>query len=471
MRFLPLVLLGFLALPGAAVAEAPALPTGIVGVVPVDGSSATALATQAEAPAKPAIVIPSQIDVPLSGRLLSGVGLIVLMALAWLLSSNRRKVPWRLMAWGVGLQLVFALILLRSETGRSTFGAIKDGVNKLLEFTLVGTKFLFGPLMDSGFVIVLHVLTTIIFFSSLLAVLYHLRIMHFVVGGVAAVMRRTLGTSGAESLSAAGNIFVGQTEAPLLIRPFVKDMTMSELMSVMVGGFATVAGGVFAAYVGLFKDTFPDIAGHLLTASVLSAPAALVIAKLMMPEEAVPVTAGRVARMEKSEYTNVIEAAARGAADGLSLMLNVAAMLLAFIALVAMLNFLIGMVGGWFGFEGLSFELILGKVLSPLAWIMGVPWEDAEVVGSLLGTKTVLNEFVAYMQLSGEISQLQPRSVVIATYALCGFANFSSIAIQIGGIGGIAPERRSDLARIGMKAMIGGTLAAFMTATVAGMLL
>ena len=236
-------------------------------------------------------------------------------------------------------------------------------------------------------------------------------------------------------------------------------------------GFATVAGGVFAAYVGLFKDTFPDIAGHLLTASVLSAPAALVIAKLMMPEEAVPVTAGRVARMEKSEYTNVIEAAARGAADGLSLMLNVAAMLLAFIALVAMLNFLIGMVGGWFGFEGLSFELILGKVLSPLAWIMGVPWEDAEVVGSLLGTKTVLNEFVAYMQLSGEISQLQPRSVVIATYALCGFANFSSIAIQIGGIGGIAPERRSDLARIGMKAMIGGTLAAFMTATVAGMLL
>lgn len=489
MRILPLALLGLLWMPAyaeeggaAAAAQATMVPTGLVGVVPVPlgaflGSSRTTQPTETavgqptEAAPAPQVAVPAHLDVSLSDRLMSLVGTFVLLLIAWGLSTNRRKVPWRLVAWGIGLQFAFGLLLLRSSTGRAVFDGIKDGVNKLLEFTLVGVRFLFGPLMDQGFVIVLHVLTTIIFFSALLAVLYHLRIMHFVVGGIAWLVQRTLGTSGAESLNAAGNIFVGQTEAPLLIRPFVKDMTRSELMAVMVGGFATVAGGVFAAYVGLFKDVFPDIAGHILTASVMSAPAALLIAKLMMPEDGVPVTAGRVARMEKSEYSNVIEAAAKGAGDGLLLMLNVAAMLLAFIALVAMLNFLIGMVGGWFGFEGLSMELILGKALSPLAWLMGVPWQDCEIVGSLFGTKTVLNEFVAYMQLSDQIHQLQPRSIVIATYALCGFANFGSIAIQIGGIGTIAPERRGDLARLGMRAMVGGTLAAFLTGTIAGIIL
>jgi CNT family concentrative nucleoside transporter len=483
-----LILLGLLWLPGAAAAEPTRLvPTGLIGVTPVHidparadgpGSTDTARATETAAGAAPAsvappakIAIPKDIEVPLSGRLMSLVGMLFLLGVAWAMSSNRRKIPWRLVIWGLGLQFVFGLLLLRSDTGRAVFDSIKDGVNRLLGFTMEGVRFLFGPLLDQGLVIALHVLTTIIFFSALLAVLYHLKIMHFVVGGIARLMQKTLGTSGAESLSAAGNIFVGQTEAPLLIRPFVKDMTKSELMCVMVGGFATVAGGVFAAYVGIFQDSFPDIGGHILTASVMSAPAALLIAKLLMPEDGVPLTAGKVARMEKSEYSNVVEAAAKGAADGLMLMLNVAAMLLAFIALVAMLNFLLQMVFGWFGFEGITLNFLLGKALAPVAWLMGVPWQDAETVGALFGTKTVLNEFVAYLDLAKVIHELEPRSVVIATYALCGFANFGSIAIQIGGIGTLAPERRGDLARLGMKAMIGGTLAAFMTGTIAGIIL
>lgn len=446
----------------------------LVALLPFGAFAQDAPKEAAKAAAK--IVIPSDIDVPFSARMMSLVGLVVLMALAWCMSTNRRKIPWRMMAWGVGLQIVLGLFLLRTDVGKSIFSSLKDIVEQLLGFTLVGTKFLFGPIMETGFSLVLHVLTTIIFFSSLLAILYHLRVMQVVVGGLAWVMRHTLGTSGAESLSAAGNVFVGQTEAPLLVRPFVKDMTTSELMSIMVGGFATVAGGVMAAYVGFFRDTFPDIAGHLLTASVMSAPAALLIAKLMVPEEGTPVTAGTVAKFQKSEYVNVVDAAARGAGDGLKLMLNVAAMLLAFLALVALFNAILGWFGSaLFGFEGLTFEWLLGKVFAPLAWVMGVPWEDADTIGSLLGTKTVLNEFVAYDNLSKIVlsgdNPLQPRSVVIATYALCGFANFGSIAIQVGGIGSIAESRRGDLAKLGIKAMIGGTLAAFMTATVAGMLL
>jgi CNT family concentrative nucleoside transporter len=318
------------------------------------------------------------------------------------------------------------------------------------------------------------VLPTIIFFSSLMSVLYYLGIMQRVVQAMAWLFQRLLGTSGAETLSATGNIFVGQTEAPLLIKPFVGAMTLSELNTVMVGGFATIAGGVMAAYVGMLSPYFPDIAGHLLTASVMNAPAGLLISKMLVPEVGQPVTRGTVkVEIEKTER-NVIEAAAAGAGQGLQLALNVGAMLLAFIALVALLNYGVAGLGGLVGLEDLSLERILGWVLAPLAWLMGVPWSDAGTVGSLVGIKTVLNEFVAYLQLAGILGAggegLEPRSAVIATYALLGFANFSSIAIQIGGIGGLAPERRGDLARLGLKAMIGGNLAAFMSASLAGML-
>jgi concentrative nucleoside transporter, CNT family len=306
------------------------------------------------------------------------------------------------------------------------------------------------------------------------------------VKGFAWIMMRTMRTSGAETLSAAGNIFVGQTEAPLLIKPYVARMTMSELMAVMTGGFATVAGGVMAAYVGMLIAFFPDIAGHLMAASVMSAPAALVFAKIMWPETEEPATRGSLRVEVEKVDANVIDAAARGAGEGLHLALNVGAMLLAFIALIALFNALIGWIGavtmvttllqnvGWLATgQPLNLESILGWLLAPLAFLMGVPWADAPQIGTLLGIKTVVNEFVGYLQLNAMLAggtELSPRSVVIATYALCGFANFSSIAIQIGGIGGIAPSRRSDLARLGLRAMIAGTLAAFMTATIAGIL-
>jgi CNT family concentrative nucleoside transporter len=319
-----------------------------------------------------------------------------------------------------------------------------------------------------------------------MALFYHLGVMQAVVKGMAWLMQRTMKTSGAETLSCAGNIFLGQTEAPLMVKPFVKEMTNSELMAVMTGGFATVAGGVMAAYVGMLIAYFPDIAGHLLAASVMSAPAALVFAKLMYPETGVPVTRDQLGATVESPDANVIDAAARGAGEGLTLALNVGAMLLAFIALIALLDALLGLLGdvtrltdllrgmGWLA-EGqtLTLNTLLGWLFAPLAFVMGVPWEESVTVGALIGVKTAVNEFVAFLQLATDLgggSSLSPRSVIIATYALAGFANFSSIAIQIGGIGGMAPSRRSDLARIGLRAMIAGTLAAFMTATIAGML-
>jgi CNT family concentrative nucleoside transporter len=298
--------------------------------------------------------------------------------------------------------------------------------------------------------------------------------MQLAVRGVAWVMQRTMRTSGAETLSAAGNIFVGQTEAPLLIKPFIERMTYSELMAVMTAGFATVAGGVLAAYVGILLPYFPDIAGHLIAASVMSAPAALVAAKLMIPETAEPETAGSLDVSVQRQDVNVIDAAARGASEGLHLALNVGAMLLAFIALIYLVNGLLAWGGGLVGLEGITLERLLGWALAPLAWLMGVSWSDAPTVASLMGVKTVLNEFFAYIQLAGILERpasLEPRSVIIVTYALSGFANFSSIAIQLGGIGGIAPSRRHDLSRLGLRAMIAGSIAAFMTATVAGMIL
>ena len=484
------------------------------------GVAAEVVPQESAAPDAPRLgAVGQSLETPLLDRLRSILGVALLIGIALLMSTDRRRVPWRLVAWGLGLQLVFALFILKTPVGAEVFGALNTAVVALLGFTVEGARFIFGDLVfntvpvgvgevaagdfeptsgavaRTGAFFAFNVLPTIIFFSSLMTVLYHLGVMQILVKGIAWVMQRTMKTSGAETLSAAGNIFVGQTEAPLLIKPFVAKMTQSELMAVMTGGFATVAGGVLAAYVGLLVSFFPDIAGHLIAASVMSAPAALMIAKIMQPETEVAETAGALRFGERAKVVdvdtsapgpeelirpldlerpdvNAIDAAARGASEGLQLALNVGAMLLAFIALIALINAMLGGLLGLVGIEGVTLEGILGGLLAPLAWVMGVSWADATSVAQLMGVKTVLNEFVAYVQLSGILGGdgLEPRSVIIATYALSGFANFSSIAIQIGGIGGIAPERRQDLSRLGLRAMIGGSLAAFLTATVAGMI-
>ncbi|HEY5658503.1 MAG TPA: nucleoside transporter C-terminal domain-containing protein, partial [Myxococcota bacterium] len=391
------------------------------------------------------------------------------------------------------------VLVLKTGVGRAMFRAANAAFIKLLGFTEEGARFIFGNLVknnvpvgpvtgapadmapiqsgemwaNTGSYFAFSVLPTIIFFSSLMAVLYYLGVMQRIVQGIAWVMQRSMGTSGAETLSVAGNIFVGQTEAPLLIRPFVGKMTYSELDTVMVGGFATIAGGVMAAYVAMLSPYFSDIAGHLLTASVMNAPAALYISKLLVPEVEQPVTRGKLKVTVAKEEANVIDAAAGGAAQGLKLAFNVAAMLLAFVALIAMINYLVGGLAGLVGIEGLTLERIFGWVLAPLALVMGAPWADAGTIGALVGVKVVLTEFIAYLQLAGTMGvdgAISPKGAVIATYALLGFANFPSIAIQIGGIGGIAPERRGDLSRLGLKAMLGGNLAAFTSASLAGML-
>lgn len=443
------------------------------------------------------IVVPrGGIETPLLARFRSLAGLVCLLILAWGMSTDRTKIPWRVVAWGLGLQLLFGVFILKTATGEAIFDTAGVVVTQLLAFTQDGASFVFGNLGDptvpvgvigqdgfeaapgqvanTGAAFAFFVLPTIIFFSSLMTVLYHLGIMQWVVRGFALVMQRTMGTSGAETLSAAGNIFVGQTEAPLLVKPFIEKMTESELMAVMTAGFATVAGGVLAVYIGMMVRYFPDVAGHMIAASVMSAPAALAVAKLMHPETGRPETHGSVEIDVDRPDVNVVDAAARGASEGLHLALNVGAMMIAFVALIYLVNGVLGWAGGLVGLEALSLEWILGGVLAPLAWLMGVPWADAHTVASLMGVKTVLNEFIAYLQLAGALgsgSALEPRSIIIATYALSGFANFGSIAVQIAGIGGIAPSRRQDLSRLGVRAMIGGSIAAFMTATVAGMLL
>lgn len=404
-------------------------------------------------------------------KLISFAGLLVMVLIAYLLSENKKKVDWKLVAIGISMQIIFGLLILSWQPGRAAFNVVNDLVNTLLGFTREGTAFLVGSLLDVesfGFIFALQILPTIIFFSALMAVLYHLGIMGKIIVILATIMSRLLGTSGAESLSAAANIFVGQTEAPLVIKPFIKSMTKSELLTIMTGGMATVAGGVMAGYVSMGVE-----AGHLVSASIMSAPASLIIAKIMVPETETPVTKGKV-NIELDEIdANVIDAAARGTIEGLQLALNVGAILLAFIALVALFNALIGWVGGLFGMSQLSLEWILGRLFSPLAVLMGVPFKDAVIAGNLLGQKIVINEFFAYANL-GELikaNSLSPRTVIILTYALCGFANFSSIGIQVGGIGSLAPERRSDIAKLGIRSLIGGSLAAFMTATVAGLLI
>jgi CNT family concentrative nucleoside transporter len=436
------------------------------------------------------------LDTSLPDRAIGLVGVAVILGIAWLISYDRARIRWRLVAAGLGLQAAFGWLVLKTTPGRFFFESVGGVVNGLLGFTLEGARFIFGNLVQptvpvgtpqagggldaaAGFVastgalFAFAVLPTIIFFSSLMSVLYHLGVMQQVVKGLAWVMQRTLHTSGAETLSASGNIFLGQTEAPLLIKPFVNNLTQSELFTVMVGGFATVAGGVLAAYVLMLQDLFPNIAGHLLAASVMNAPAGLFLSKMIRPETEVPVSRDSLHVSVERPDANLVEAAASGAAIGVQLALNVGAMLMAFIALIAMINFGIGWLGSLVGAQGLTLQGIFGTVLRPLAWVMGVPWADTQYVGGLMGLKTVLNEFVAYAQLGRDLGAgvaIAPRSAVIATYALLGFANFSSIGIQIGGIGGLAPARRSDLARLGLRAMVAGNLAAFLSATLAGML-
>jgi CNT family concentrative nucleoside transporter len=410
-------------------------------------------------------------------KLIAFVGIFVMMGIAFLLcpKDKRSSINYRVILVGTGLQFAFAFIILKTQLGKAFFDYANTIINQLLDYTKEGSKFIFGNLVGDmktfGFIFAFQVLPTIIFFSALMSVMYHLGLMQKIVNVVAKVMAKTMGTSGAESLSAAANIFLGQTEAPLVIKPFVSRMTRSEIMAVMTGGMATVAGGIMASYVGMFRDSFPAIAGHLMAASVMSAPASLVFSKIMQPEVDEPETKGKVEMSDEKTAANVIDAAAAGAGDGLGLALNVAAMLLAFIALIAMFNGIIGWAGALMGFEGLSLQLIMGYFFAPFAFIMGTPMQDCLLVGSLLGEKIILNEFVAYIHMADNIGQLTDTSKVILTYALCGFSNLSSIAIQIGGIGGIAPNKRAELSELGLKAMIAASFACFQTAAIAAMLI
>jgi CNT family concentrative nucleoside transporter len=438
------------------------------------------------------------LNTPFGERLIGIVGIAAMVGIAVLLSYDRKRINWRLIASGIALQVVFGLIILKTSLGHALFETFGNWITALLGFQEQGARFVFGNLVDNtvpvgvpdatgavasaggmvahtGAFFAFNVLPTIIFFSALMSVLYYLGIMQKVVKGLAWAMQKTLRTSGAETLSASGNIFLGQTEAPLLIKPFVATMTRSEIATVMVGGFATIAGGVLAAYVGMLSGLLPGIASHLLAASVMNAPAGLYLSKILVPETSTPVTAGdlTMAQDPATREGSAIESAANGAAQGVQLAINVGAMLMAFIALVALLNAGLAWVGGMVGMPEMSIQFLLGQLLRPLAWTLGVPWHDTAYVGGLIGLKTTLNEFVAYAQFATDLGQgqaLDPRSALITTYALLGFANFSSIGIQIGGIGGLAPERRGEIAGLGLRAMICGNLAAFISAALAGML-
>lgn len=410
-------------------------------------------------------------------KIQSIVGLVVILALAYSASTNKRAIDRRTVAWGLGLQILFALLVLKTTPGQELFQTLGQGINRLLDFANVGASFVFGPLGNKeawpkimttvlgpegaqyGVIFAFQVLPTIIYIAALFAILYYLGVMQFVVRLFAIAMRRFMKASGAEALNVAASIFMGQTEAPLTIRPYLPSMTRSELMTVMTSGMAHISGGIMAAYI-----LFGIEARHLLTAVIMTAPGTLMMAKIFVPEIEQPKTMGTVKLDVEKTDVNIIDAAGRGTSEGLHLALNVGAMLISFLALVAALNAGLGLVG-------LSLQQILGWAFAPLAWSMGVPWQDATTVGNLLGTRMVLNEFVAYSQLGPLKATLDPRSFTIATFALCGFANFSSIGIQIGGIGALAPNRRHDLARLGIRAMLAGTLANFVTATIAGFLL
>lgn len=409
-------------------------------------------------------------------QLVSMLGMAGIIACAWGLSLNRKSFPWRAVLWGLGLQFAFALIILKTAVGEAIFSAAQRAVTKLNGFAMEGSTMVFGPLASStllserfgpsnSFILAINISATIIVVSALSGLLYHWGILQRVVHLAAQVMQRAMRTSGSETLATAANIFMGQTEAPLVIRPYLAGMTRSELLAMMTGGMATIAGGVLAVYVSLGISS-----GHLLTASVMSAPAALLIAKIMLPETGKSETAHDVPLRIERTTTNGLDALCRGASDGLTLSLNVLAMLIAFVAVVAMVNYLLGLALRPFG-AALTLQQVFGWCNAPFAWLMGVPAKDCVAVGQVLGERIVLNEFFGYVTLIQQKPLLDDRSFVIATYALCGFANFGSIAIQIGGIGALVPERRADLAQLGVRAMIGGLLASYMTAALVGMLI
>jgi CNT family concentrative nucleoside transporter len=405
------------------------------------------------------------------GRYTGFLGLVVIMAFAWLCSNHKRSIRLRTVAWGLGLQFAFALLVLKTPFSQ-VLRAISTGVAALFGYANVGSAFVFGKLADSdsmGVIFAFQVLPIIIFIASFFSILYYLGIMQVVVRAMAVAMQKTMAVSGAESLNVAASIFMGQTEAPLTIKPFLAGLTESELFTVMTCGMAHVSGAVMAAYVLVGHVEIR----HLLTAVIMTAPATIMLAKIFIPETEKPATEGKVEIQVEKTAVNVIDAAAQGAGDGLRLVLNIAAMLIAFLALIAMLNGMLHWAHSapWLGWLPESLENLFGIVFAPIAWVMGVPWHDASAIGNLLGTRLVTNEFVAFVQLGPMQKTLDPKSFTIATYALCGFANLSSIAIQIGGIGALAPNRKSDLARLGIRAVAAGSMANFMSACIAGMLL
>jgi CNT family concentrative nucleoside transporter len=417
-------------------------------------------------------------------RLQPLIGLVGILAVAYGLSTNRRAISLRIVGWGLGLQVLFALIVLKTEIGIRAFQWLGNKIQQLLHYSVEGSRFVFGPLGDVAVwsrimnntlgeeggqyavIFAFQILPTIIFIAALFAILYFLGVMQVIVRMFAVVMNRVMGASGAESLNVAASIFMGQTEAPLTIRPFLARMTQSELMTVMTSGMAHISGGIMAAYIA-----FGIEARHLLTAVIMTAPGTLMMAKMFVPETETPETRGTVKLQIEKTDVNVIDAAGRGTAEGLHLAMNVGAMLISFVAMIFLLNGILGAVGNAIGVPGLSMQMIFGWVFAPVAWSLGVPWRDAAAIGNLLGTRMVLNEFIAFAQLGALKDTLDPRSFTIATFALCGFANFASIGMQIGGIGALAPTRRSDLARLGLRAMLAGTLANFVTAIIVGFLL
>ncbi len=400
-------------------------------------------------------------------RAISALGILIFIAISYALSVRRDAVRWRTVAWGLGLEFLLALVILKTPWGLNVFKSLGDIVSNFLAFSDVGAKFVFGENFKDHF-FAFQVLPTIIFFSAFISVLYYYGILQRVVNVVAWVMMKTMKTSGSESLSCAGNIFLGPTESALMVKPYVAKMTQSELHAVMTGGFSTIAGGVLGAYL-----SFGIPAEHLIAAFFMTAPTSLIVSKLLYPETEVSETVGKVKIDTETSYVNVIDAATAGAIDGVKLAVNVGVMIIAFLGLLAAVNALLGWLGTYVGLQQLSLQWILSFIMAPIAFLMGVPWADCREIGALLGTKTILNEFIAFLDLkqlieSGKVSQ---RAVIIATYALCNFANIGSIGITIGGITGMAPNRQHDLARMGVRAMIGGLLAGFITACIAGVLI
>ena len=405
-----------------------------------------------------------------AGRLTGLIGIAVFVAIGVLLSHDRRRIRWRVIGWGLGLQVLFAIFVLRIPAGQALFRWLGSLVTGILSYSYIGSSFVFGELgkqhSSLGVIFAFQLLPAIIFVSALFAILYYLGVMQIVVRALALVMSRVLGASGAESLNVAASIFMGQTEAPLTVRPFLPRMTRSELMTVMTSGMAHISGSIMVAYIA-----FGIEARHLLTAVIMTAPGTIMMAKLFEPETEVPETYGKVKLDLPKPDVNLLDAAARGTGEGLTLMLNVIAMLVAFVALVALVNGGFGALHGYAGWFPPNLQTVLGWIFRPIAWVMGVPWHDSGTIGSLLGTRMVLNEFIAYAQLGPMRDALDPRSFTIASFALAGFANFSSVGIQLGGIGALVPERKHDLARLGLRAMLAGTLANFLSASIAGILL